>query len=117
MHAINSRSRRTGALRCLPAGLLLLGVAACTAGAPRSAGIQASSRLVTSYILTTLQPAIADFEILRDYVCDPARKQIELCQRAERIRSALLTAQAQLTRFLGGDLDKDAAAPMPGWPF
>jgi hypothetical protein len=87
---------------------MLLG--ACTGGGDRIGPermITLHPRLVTSYILTTIQQVIVDFEPLREYVCDPIKKLVLECQRAERTRTALHHAQTQLTRLLGD-------APDPG---
>lgn len=64
-------------------------------------------RLVTSYVLTTIQQAIVDNEPLREYLCEPARNLVLMCQRAERVRQHLQFAQTQLTRVLGDAPERD----------
>jgi hypothetical protein len=107
-------------------GLLgVLGLTGCLGGGGQLA---ASPRLIVSYILTTVNAAVVDFEDIREVVCDTERDAIQgsgigplpgpsdqtpreqrrlrrdlvsLCQRAERVRQHLHYAQLQLTRLLG----------------
>lgn len=96
--------------------LLVLALTAC--GSSRTEpNLTASPRLITSYILTTINNATVDFEGIREAVCDTERDAVQgllgemtprlrrdlvgLCQRAERVRAHLHYAQLQLTRLLG----------------
>jgi hypothetical protein len=105
-------------------GRLLLGalvVAACTGGSAERIGserlLTIHPRLVSSYILTTVQGAILDLEPLREYVCEPERHLVAMCQRAERTRSALQYTQTQLTRLLGDAPEREPMLmPTPGGP-
>lgn len=93
----------------LSPGLALL-LVACNTGGDRTGSerlITLHPRLFTSYVLTTVQQAIVDFEPLREHVCVPEKNLVALCQRAERTRAALQTAQTQLTRLLGDAPERD----------
>ena len=100
--------------------LLVLALSACAASSTPT--LSSSPRLITSYILTTINNATVDFEGIREVVCDTGREAIQgplpgqlpgeptarirrdlvsLCQRAERVRSHLHYAQLLLTRLLG----------------
>jgi hypothetical protein len=77
--------------------------------------LTASPRLITTYILTSVQQAVVDFEAIREYMCDPARNLVSLCQRAERVRSSLQFTQTQITRLLGDVPDNQQLnIPLPG---
>lgn len=82
---------------------------ACLGGGDQGAErlVTIHPRLFSSYVLATVQQAIVDFEPLREYACEPARNQVLLCQRAERVRQNLQTAQTQLTRLLGDAPERD----------
>jgi flagellar biosynthesis protein FliQ len=88
----------------MPGALLLvvLILAACQTGTQRAEPtLTASPRLITTYILTTIQGTIVDFEAIREYMCDPDRNLVTMCQRAERVRTSLQFTQTQITRLLG----------------
>lgn len=102
-------------LRHAAPALAALGLAACLGGGERVGSerwLTIHPRLMTSYVLTTVQQAILDFEPLREYVCEPTKQLVAMCQRAERTRAALLYTQTQLTRLLGDAPERD----QPGLP-
>jgi hypothetical protein len=95
--------------------LLMLVVTACAGGASRSEpSLTASPRLITTYILTTIQQTIVDFEAIREYMCDPRRNLVTMCQRSERVRTSLQFTQTQITRLLGDVPDQQQLhLPLP----
>jgi hypothetical protein len=94
--------------------LLVLVLSACAASSRTEPTLTASPRLITTYILTSIQGAIVDFEAIREYMCDPSRNLVTMCQRAERVRATLQFAQQQITRLLGDVPDnQQLQLPLP----
>jgi hypothetical protein len=97
------------------AALLVMILTACAASSRTEPTLTASPRLIMTYVLTSVQQAVVDFEAIREYLCDPRRNLVALCQRAERVRSSLQQTQTQITRLLGDVPDnQQLQLPLPG---